>query len=142
MDNTIAALEELDIDPVFATKRPLHGRLGQVWRIQKLLPANPNSLDPEEQSVRFRLKPFYMDAEEDTKVMDRLDLTADQLKAWVDREINKNSVPVDQADIASNRKTSALARTFPAPRKKPPGFRWSRAGCRGFPPGFLVAYPP
>ena len=103
------ALKELDIDPVFATKRPLHGRLGQVWRIQKVLPANPNSLDPEERDVRFRLKPFYMDADEDTKVMDRLDLTADQLKSWVNREKNRNSEPVDQVDIANNRKTSALA---------------------------------
>ena len=50
-----------------------------------------------------------MDADEDTKVMDRLDLTADQLKAWVDREINKNSEPIDQIVIANNRKTSALA---------------------------------
>lgn len=109
IDPLFQALEKLDIDPVFATKRPLHGRLGQIWRIQKLLPANPNSLDPEEQVERFRLKPFYMDADENTKVMDRLDLTADQLKAWVDREINKNSAPVDQVDIANNRKTSALA---------------------------------
>ena len=109
VDPLFKALENLNIDPVFATKRPLHGRLGQVWRIQKILPANPSSLDPEERDIRFRLKPFYMDADEDTKVMDRLDLTADQLKTWVDREINKNSEPVDQIVIANNRKTSALA---------------------------------
>ena len=106
----LSILDDNGIDRRFTTTRPLFDLMGNSWRIQAPIPANPNSLRPEERVVRFALKPFNMESDE--KIMDRIVLTVDELKDWIERPENKDPNFVQQVDVANNRKTSALANRF------------------------------
>ena len=87
----------------------IFGRNGKIWRVKELLPARPESENPEERVVRFRLKPFYADSEDDEKVYERVDITADRLKDWIEKQNGNTDIIAQQIDIANNRKTSGQA---------------------------------